>query len=281
MDVLTLTLDAIKLILEKYPYSGFEYWFVPIGDAEDNWDIYQAGKKYATMTRSEILARVDLSKDFIMFQNRPEYALVDNPYSRFAKYEMYIVGAYLMRAFRKSLQDPDKYVAHAWAPVEWIKISDFYRSPASTIYHESYEGGLLDHTLRVVERVLDLKKTESFKSVALDSAILCACMHDWCKIGLYESYMKNVKDDTTGTWSKQKAFKVTPIRYTSFGHGVSSMYLAQRFCKLDVDEALAIRWHMGMFNVANNEINEYEQSCEMYPIVLLLQFADHLSITKY
>ena len=65
------------------------------------------------------------------------------------------------------------------------------------------------------------------------------------------------------------------------GHGVSSMFLASRFFKLSVEEAAAIRWHMGDYNVADNEMNDLHQANETYPMVQLLQFADRLSRVKY
>ena len=54
-----------------------------------------------------------------------------------------------------------------------------------------------------------------------------------------------------------------------------------KFFKLSQEEALAIRWHMGEYNVADNEMNELHYANENYPLVFLLQFADRLSITNY
>ena len=33
--------------------------------------------------------------------------------------------------------------------LEWLEQSDFFVAPASTKYHGSYEGGLLEHSLNV------------------------------------------------------------------------------------------------------------------------------------
>ena len=40
----------------------------------------------------------------------------------------------------------------------WIEKSDFYKAPASTRFHGSYEGGLLEHSLNVY-KVLKQKLT--------------------------------------------------------------------------------------------------------------------------
>lgn len=165
--------------------------------------------------------------------------------------------------------------------INWLHSTDFYNAPASTVYHNHFQGGLLQHSLDVMKQIIDLKRCEKFSKVSIHSAILVALVHDWCKIGLYESYLKNVKDDVTGVWHQELAYKHKATPLTCFGHGVSSMYLVEQFIHLSIDEMLAIRWHMGEYNVANNEMNDLHQANETYPLVQMLQFADRLSITKY
>ena len=38
--------------------------------------------------------------------------------------------------------------------MEFIRKSDFYTAPASTRYHSCHEGGLLEHTLNVYDRLV-------------------------------------------------------------------------------------------------------------------------------
>ena len=59
------------------------------------------------------------------------------------------------------------------------------------------------------------------------------------------------------------------------------MYLASKCFNLNLECLSAIRWHMGEYNVAQNEMNELHQCNEQFPLVQLLQFADRLSITSY
>ena len=35
--------------------------------------------------------------------------------------------------------------------IEFIEKSDFFKAPASTKYHGAYEGGLLEHSMKVYE----------------------------------------------------------------------------------------------------------------------------------
>lgn len=162
----------------------------------------------------------------------------------------------------------------------WLDKHGFYTCPASTKYHEAFEGGLLVHTCKVAIEVNKLHKLEKFNSVDWVSAILVALVHDWCKIEQYEAYIRWYKDDGDPEWKSRTEFrhKAPPI---PLGHGVTSMYIASRFFKLSVAEALAIRWHMGEYNVADNEMNDLHAANETYPIVQLIQFADRLAITEY
>lgn len=164
--------------------------------------------------------------------------------------------------------------------IKWLASTDFYTAPASTIYHDAEPGGLLRHSLRVVDKMIELLSIPSFSGIKSHEAILTALTHDWCKIDLYEQYMKNVKDDATGVWNKAPAYrhKGSPL---SFGHGVTSMFMVQKFFKLTTEQALAIRWHMNRWNSCEKELAELCASNEKYPMVHLLQFADQLSMTGY
>jgi len=163
--------------------------------------------------------------------------------------------------------------------VKWLESQDFFSAPASTKYHDAFPGGLLYHSLRAYNEILTLMKSERFP-VNPDSAILVALVHDWCKICFYEPYQKNVKDEETGTWHKETAYRVNQTGIP-LGHGVSSMFLASKFFNLTPEESLAIRWHMGNYRVCEAESSELCTANEKVPLVLLLQFADQLACVQY
>lgn len=164
--------------------------------------------------------------------------------------------------------------------INWCRSTDLYTAPASTVFHESHKGGLLLHTYNVTQQILELYKLNKFENVELSSSLLVALVHDWCKIGLYEPFLRNVKNADTGMWEQVESYKRKDF-YIPLGHGVQSMYISNRFFKLSMEECLAIRWHMGRWNVADSELNELQQANEQYPLVHMLQFADCLAITRY
>ena len=195
-----------------------------------------------------------------------------------ASYEDLIIE--VVKAKYLASSGPEAVISCCSKLITWLRSSDFYTAPASTRYHEAHAGGLLVHTLNVYNNTVTLRCIPQFASTDLVSAALVALTHDWCKISMYESYEKNVKNEKTGEWEKQLAFRTNQTGIT-LGHGVSSMFLASKFFRLTPEEALAIRWHMSHWRVAQDEINELQKSNEDFPLVHLVQFADQLSITKY
>lgn len=165
--------------------------------------------------------------------------------------------------------------------LNWLHTTNFYESPASTVFHESYVGGLLDHHLNVAAAIIRLHASNVFNTkVDIDCAIFAALVHDFCKIGAYEQYMKWQKDDNN-QWIQVHAFKRASDPSLALGHGESSMYIVQKFFPLKMEMAAAIRWHMGKWRVPDDDVNNLQYCNEHYPLVHLLQFADQISITQY
>lgn len=183
-----------------------------------------------------------------------------------------------IKGYKDGIERCYKYIEHC---LKWLDTTDFFNAPASTRYHDSYRGGLVNHTINVVHNLIDLWKLEKFNKVDIGSAILCACVHDWCKIGLYESYMRNVKDENTGRWNSVESYRTKEKTLINLGHGVSSAFLANRFFNLSILEFESVRWHMGHWRVSNDEVNELQSCNENNPLVHMLQFADQLSIVNY
>lgn len=211
-------------------------------------------------------------------------------------YEALLIQAMYTRAQSRlcanSLNTPDsefikskigKFVNHM---IEWLKSTDFFTAPASTIYHDSRPSGLLYHSLNVYNQMIELIKLPQFKGkVDLASATMVALVHDWCKIGRYETYYRNVKN-AEGVWEQVASYKTAESNMGRLGHGVQSMTMLMQLCvhpamTLTFEEMAAIRWHMGVYQVTDPERNDLFRCNDMVPMVLLIQFADQLAITNY
>lgn len=145
--------------------------------------------------------------------------------------------------------------------------SDFFTAPASTRFHLSREGGLLEHSVNVAEVMLN------FEDEPPESAVLCGLLHDICKTNYYKVSSRNVKNEQTGKWEKQPFYQVEDS--FPYGHGEKSVYMIERFFRLSAAEAMAIRWHMGGFDDAvKGGSFAISQAYGKYPLAVKLHIAD-------
>lgn len=153
--------------------------------------------------------------------------------------------------------------------------SDFFTAPASTRFHGSYEGGLLEHSLNVYRCLKDYLSRERAKNVykmdySEESIALCALLHDVCKINFYKVDYRNSKNDQ-GVWEKVPYYTIDDR--LPYGHGEKSVYIITGFMRLSREEAFAIRYHMG-FSANDADKNAVGKAFEMFPLAFALSVAD-------
>jgi hypothetical protein len=147
-----------------------------------------------------------------------------------------------------------------------LENTDFFTAPASTRYHHSYEGGLAKHSLEVFDILdTDLNLSDFDK----ESIAIVSLFHDICKVGYYEVSTRNTKDEN-GKWIQVPYYTVDDK--FPYGHGEKSVYLISGVMKLTDEEAMAIRWHMGLSEKDN--YNYVSKAFEMFPLSLHLHLAD-------
>lgn len=124
--------------------------------------------------------------------------------------------------------------------LEWLESTDFFEAPASTHYHGSYTGGLVEHSLNVYYELIGAGRVPGVPTA--ETYAVVALLHDICKADFYAQSTKNQKN-SDGKWETVPCYTVR--EKFPFGHGEKSAFLVQRFMPLTDAEALAIRWHMG------------------------------------
>lgn len=288
-DIRTMIKDMESMDDSKYSFKripadpGFNSFQVienATGDQIDTWT-FDSNENVSSVA-GEVSAQIML--DYNKFKFRPEWWLgarfyPDNLQDVIRYHDVLIVACMLSRFKDKG---DDVGIRHGMRILDWLATTDFYSAPASGRFHDAYEGGLISHTINVYNQMCEVWKVQKFNNVDVGSFTLVALTHDWCKIGLYESYMRNVKDEKTGQWNQVKSFRWREDGPAfAFGHGVSSMFLVSRFVNLSGEEAAAIRWHMGSYRCVNDEFSELQTCNERYPLVHMTQFADALSIVRY
>lgn len=168
--------------------------------------------------------------------------------------------------------------------IKFIRKSDFYTAPASTRFHSCHEGGLLEHTLNVYDRLKSKFDNELWVekcNVTKNNIIIAALLHDLCKTYFYGTELKNKKvysetgkkSDSNGRYDWQTVPAYTVDDKLPYGHGEKSVMMAEQFIKLETAERYAIRWHMG-FTEPKENWNTLGCAIRIYPLILALHLSD-------
>lgn len=168
--------------------------------------------------------------------------------------------------------------------LNYIRTSDFYTAPASTKYHLSCEGGLLQHSLNVLDALRGLMtRTQdgwefqaAYRTIARipdESVIIIALLHDICKTHFYTTSMRNAKNEQTGKWEKVPYYTVSDKM--PLGHGAKSAMIVKQYIELTTPEMYAIWWHMGFTDTADTQT--IGQAIAQFPIILAIHTADMMA----
>jgi len=155
--------------------------------------------------------------------------------------------------------------------IEFIDKTDFYKAPASTKFHGSFEGGLLEHSMKVYEILKDKVKNAVIPiDTPEESLIIIALLHDICKANFYKVDYRNAKNQF-GEWEKVPYYTIEDT--IPYGHGEKSVMMLTEYIKLTVEEKYAIRWHMG-FTEPKEIYTTLGAAFKKYPVALLVHEAD-------
>ena len=155
--------------------------------------------------------------------------------------------------------------------IEFIEKTDFFKAPASTKYHGNYEGGLLEHSMKVYEILKEKVKNSPIEiNVSEESLIIIALLHDICKVNFYKVDYRNAKNEF-GEWEKVPYYTIEDT--IPYGHGEKSVMMLTEYIKLTSEEKYCIRWHMG-FTEPKDLYSTLGQAFKKYPLALLVHEAD-------
>lgn len=149
--------------------------------------------------------------------------------------------------------------------VQWMIDKGFTTAPASTRYHGCYDGGLFDHSMRVLHHLLRMTRKLSLHWDRVKSPYIIAMMHDLCKVDQYVKLAEPIDG---------KLYEYAPTTIT--GHGSKSLIYAESIIKLTDEERACILHHMGAFGT-DEEKRQYSDAVKQYPNVLWTHTADMLA----
>ena len=139
----------------------------------------------------------------------------------------------------------------------------YFYAPASKSRHLAVPGGLMRHSINVTNRLVDLTKTLNLKWPRKESPYLVGMLHDVVKVRSY------IVDKTATTDASAPKYIYAPSVYG--GHGAASVMMVTSELQVSLypEEALAIRWHMGAFGLAGDELKEYDWALKAFPALLI------------
>ena len=159
----------------------------------------------------------------------------------------------------------------------------FFEAPASTKFHLSCKGGLLEHSMNVYEAAVMLReqavkaRPELEELLPMDSVAICTLLHDTCKADIYKEGILSRKN-ADGYWEKYLGFQVDYNAGLPLGHGEKSVIMLLSWgLELKPEEMMAIRWHMTAWDLPMQS-PEHKESLNAAkaktPLVSLVQLAD-------
>ena len=164
-----------------------------------------------------------------------------------------------------------------------LEETGFYEAPASTKFHLSCKGGLLEHSMNVYEAAVMLRE-QALKArpeleglLPMDSVAICTLLHDTCKADIYKEGILSRKN-ADGYWEKYLGFQVDYSTGLPLGHGEKSVIMLLSWgLELKPEEMMAIRWHMTAWDLPMQS-PEHKESLNAAkaktPLVSLVQLAD-------
>ena len=162
--------------------------------------------------------------------------------------------------------------------------SDFFTAPASTKYHGAFKGGLCRHCLDVYIVLKNMVMANNL-DINEESLIICALMHDFSKMNLYESTYTNKKvysesgskSDNAGRfdWVSEPGYKTVSVdeRFVYGNHEETSEFMIRQFIPLNVEESVAILYHHGGMGYDSTKA-DISLIYSRYPLALMLHLAD-------
>lgn len=172
--------------------------------------------------------------------------------------------------------------------LSYLEKSDFYTAPSSTSFHLNEDGGLCKHSINVFHTLCQLYEhvalphlkeadTPFSEEISTESLAIVGLFHDICKIKTYHKKTR-WKKDANDHWMSYPGYEVKDE--FPFGHGEKSCLMLNWYIHLKPEEMLAIRWHMGMYDMGENGSQQryaFYAAAEKSLLVCLLQSADFLA----
>lgn len=191
--------------------------------------------------------------------------------------------------------------------LQYMEDADYFTAPASTVHHGAHKGGLAEHSLQVYMALKEKNKKYAM-GFSEETMAIVGLLHDICKVDYYVeddeeasvkqmNYLSVLAKKPVNTTTKKHASALIehfkgggteenmPEKEVGYkiedklplGHGEKSIFIINKFMVLTDEEAMAIRWHMGPFELGGNQRTGtiYNRATTEFPIIVALFCADY------
>ena len=157
---------------------------------------------------------------------------------------------------------------------EWLVKNGFFMKPVAIKHHGNHTGGLYEHSLKVMQVLVDMTERLDLKWENPRSPYIVGMFHDLCKMDDYvDKHATGVQMMGTGSpvvytdaeWTYNKNKILT-------GHGDKSVMMLSQFINLTEEEIMCIRFHMGAYETG--AWDQYDAAIRKYENVLWTHTAD-------
>ncbi len=154
---------------------------------------------------------------------------------------------------------------------EFLDQIKYFDAPASSQYAGAYPGGLCEHALKVAHELGVLCNAYYPGKYSEEDVIKVAFFKDIYKATMYESYMKNVKNDKTGQWETIPAYKTREgVNRPVYGDlGFSSYMQIKKYIDLSDEQIEAI-----IHSRSSDYTPDIHDVFRSYPLVTLTKMAE-------
>lgn len=153
---------------------------------------------------------------------------------------------------------------------KYLDSVDYFTKPATTQYFRAYSGGLCQYALDLAFELASLVNAYCPGKYTTEDILKVALFKDLYRAELYESYFKNVKNDSTSQWEMQAAFRYREQRPTFGDIGFSSYMIAKRFITFTDEQIEAIT----QASAKSDYAGDIHDILRRYPLVTLTKMAD-------
>ena len=153
---------------------------------------------------------------------------------------------------------------------EYLDQVDYFNKPLSDKYSGAYLGGLCKYALDLAFELVNMVNAYCPCKYTKEDCIKVAFFKDLYRAELFESYMKNVKNDSTGNWEVQPAFRYRENRPTFGDIGFGSYMIAKRYITFTDEQIEAITQSSARSDYAG----DIHTIMRQYPLVTLTKMAE-------